>query len=77
MEAATARGITCVSIEPDLEMERRARSAGHNVIAGAFPDAMPAGARLDAITFNDVFEHLPDVNGMAQILRITWNRAVK
>jgi len=26
------------------------------------------GARFDAITFNDVFEHLPDVNGMAQIL---------
>ena len=36
MEAVTARGITCVGIEPDLEMERRARSAGHNVIAGLF-----------------------------------------
>jgi SAM-dependent methyltransferase len=68
MEAATARGITCVGIEPDLEMERRARSVGHNVIAGTFPDAMPAGARFDAITFNDVFEHLPDVNGMAHML---------
>ena len=49
-------------------MERRARSAGHNVIAGLLPDAMPDGARFDAITFNDVFEHLPDVNGLAQIL---------
>jgi 2-polyprenyl-3-methyl-5-hydroxy-6-metoxy-1,4-benzoquinol methylase len=29
---------------------------------------MPDGARFDAITFNDVFEHRPDVNGMAQIL---------
>jgi SAM-dependent methyltransferase len=68
MEAATARGITCVGIEPDLEMERRARSAGHNVIAGLFPDAMPDRARFDAITFNDVFEHLPNVNGIAHIL---------
>ena len=68
MGAATARGITCVGIEPDLEMERRARSAGHNVIAGLFPDAMPNGARFDVITFNDVFEHLPDVNRMAHIL---------
>jgi len=68
MEAATARGITCVGIEPDLEMERRARSAGHNVIAGLFPDAVPDRARFDAITFNDVFEHLPDVNGIAHIL---------
>jgi len=68
MEAAEACGMTCVGIEPDLEMERRARSAGHNVIAGLFPDAMPDGARFDAITFNDVFEHLPDVNGIAHIL---------
>jgi SAM-dependent methyltransferase len=68
MEAATARGITCVGIEPDVEMEIRARSAGHNVIAGTFPDALPDGARFDTITFNDVFEHLPDVNRMAHIL---------
>jgi len=68
MAAATARGITCVGIEPDLEMERRARSAGHNVIAGLFPDAIPEGARFNAITFNDVFEHLPDVDGVAHIL---------
>jgi SAM-dependent methyltransferase len=68
MEAAKARGITCVGIEPDLEMERRATSAGHKVIAGLFPDAMPDGARFDAITFNDVFEHLPDANGIAHIL---------
>jgi hypothetical protein len=59
MEAATARGITCVGIEPDLEMERRARSAGHNVIAGLFPDAIPDGARFDAITFNDVLNIFP------------------
>jgi len=37
MEAAKACGITCVGIEPDLEMERRARSAGHNVDFGLIP----------------------------------------
>ena len=68
MEAAKAYGITCVGIEPDLEMQRHARSAGHNVIAGLFPDATPDEARFDVITFNDVFEHLPDVNVMAHIL---------
>lgn len=68
MEAAKACGMTCVGIEPDLEMECRARSAGHSVIAGSFPDAMPEGARFDVITFNDVFEHLPDVNGATDIL---------
>jgi hypothetical protein len=68
MGAATARGITRVGIEQDLEIERRARSAVHNVIGGLFPDAMPNRVRFDATTFNDVFEHLPDVNRMAQIL---------
>lgn len=68
MEAARARGITCIGIEPDLQMERRARSAGNEVIAGLFPEAMPDGARFDAITFNDVFEHFPNVNRIAHVL---------
>jgi SAM-dependent methyltransferase len=63
MEVATAMGMICVGIEPDRDMQQRATSVGHNVIAELFPDAMPDGARFNAITFNDVFEHLPDVNG--------------
>ena len=68
LEAAKTRGIACVGIEPDLDMERRARLAGHDVIAGFFPAAMPPDMRFDAIIFNDVFEHLPDVNMSASIL---------
>jgi 2-polyprenyl-3-methyl-5-hydroxy-6-metoxy-1,4-benzoquinol methylase len=77
MEAATARGITCVGIEPDIEMERRARSAGHNMIAGLFPDAMPDGARFDAITFSDVLNIFPTLTGWRISCRIIWNRAVQ
>ena len=68
MEAATSRGLTCYGIEPDLEMAQRARSTGHEVIAGFFPDAMPTRLRFNAITFNDVFEHLPDVTGIVRSL---------
>jgi SAM-dependent methyltransferase len=68
MEAAKTRGVICIGIEPDRDMELRARSANHDVIAGFFPDAMPDGARFNAITFNDVFEHLPDVNGTTSAL---------
>jgi SAM-dependent methyltransferase len=52
MEAATARGITCVGIEPDLKMERRARSAGYNVIAGFFPDASAHSLRSCSSLWN-------------------------
>jgi SAM-dependent methyltransferase len=68
IEAATAHGLSCVGIEPDHDMERRARAAGHEVIAGFFPDAMADASQFDAITFNDVFEHLPDIQGTVRIL---------
>ncbi|WP_428533699.1 class I SAM-dependent methyltransferase [Rhodopila sp.] len=68
LEAAKTRGIECVGIEPDVDMERRARLAGHDVIAGFFPAEMPPDMRFDAIIFNDVFEHLPDVSVAASVL---------
>lgn len=47
-------------------MAAEAMAAGHDVVLGFFPDALPPDRRYDAITFNDVFEHLPDVDAMAQ-----------
>ncbi|WP_157934046.1 class I SAM-dependent methyltransferase [Microvirga ossetica] len=66
LEAAKKRGYEASGIEPDREMAQKAHSAGHSAIVGFFPDALPVGEQYDAITFNDVFEHLPDVEGMAQ-----------
>jgi SAM-dependent methyltransferase len=68
METAAARGMTCRGIEPDREMSTIAKAAGHDVVDGYFPQDMPSGERYDAIVFNDVFEHLPDVNGIVQTL---------
>lgn len=66
LEAAKGRGYEAVGIEPDREMAQRAQTAGHSTIVGFFPDALLPGEMFDAITFNDVFEHLPDVEGMAR-----------
>jgi len=71
IEAARARGYLAVGIEPDVEIANRARAIGVELTVGLFPDALPENLTFDAITFNDVFEHLPDVNAM---LRSTYNR---
>jgi SAM-dependent methyltransferase len=50
-----------LGIEPDGAMCVKARSEGISLIEGYFPDAISADAKFDVITFNDVFEHIPDV----------------
>jgi SAM-dependent methyltransferase len=61
LRAAAAEGWRAVGIEPDGEMARIALGEGNEVRAGMFPAALRDGETFDAITFNDVFEHLPDV----------------
>lgn len=60
LEQAAERGLEVLGIEPDAAM---IAAATHRlpVIKGFFPESLPAGARFDVITFNDVFEHLPDI----------------
>jgi SAM-dependent methyltransferase len=62
LRAAARRGWNAVGIEPDPAIARAAREAGLDVRVGTFPDAVKPGDRFDAVTFNDVFEHLPDVH---------------
>jgi SAM-dependent methyltransferase len=59
-------GHRALGIEPDAYIADIARGNGHEVIAGYFPAALPADARFDVIFFNDVFEHLSDVNGVVE-----------
>jgi len=66
LEAARARGYDPVGIEPDHAMAAEAGAAGHRVILGEFPAALDPEDHYDIITFNDVFEHLPDPATMAR-----------
>jgi SAM-dependent methyltransferase len=69
LQAAAEAGYRATGLEPDREVAARARAEGAPVIQGFFPDATPAGATYDAISFNDVFEHLPDPHAMAEAVR--------
>lgn len=59
LEAALARGYDVQGIEPDARMAQKGDER-LNIRAGFFPDALSADERFEVITFNDVFEHLPD-----------------
>lgn len=73
LQAAAARGYRPTGLEPDHEVAVRCQADGAPVIEGFFPDALPAGATYDAISFNDVFEHLPDAHAMAEAVRDRLN----
>ncbi len=58
---ARARGLLAEGIEPDDSLAKRARANGASVRSGFFPDILGERDLFDAICFNDVLEHLPDV----------------
>jgi SAM-dependent methyltransferase len=64
LSAAAERGIPAIGIEPDAYTAAAAQARGVDVVAGYFPEALPAGERFAAIAFNDVLEHIPDVHRM-------------
>jgi 2-polyprenyl-3-methyl-5-hydroxy-6-metoxy-1,4-benzoquinol methylase len=60
---ARAAGFEAEGIEPDANTVEAARSHGASVRHGYFPGALADGERFDAIVFNDVLEHIPDLKG--------------
>lgn len=50
-----------VGIEPDEVVGGRAAARGLPVRRGYFPQALEAGETFDVIVFNDVIEHIPDI----------------
>lgn len=69
LHALKAKGHFGVGIEPDVYIAEIARGNSHEVIAGFFPSVLPANARFDAIFFNDVFEHLPNISTIMEDLQ--------
>lgn len=59
---AARRGMIAEGIEPDDAMVEQSLALGVTVRPGYFPAAMSECARVDVITFNDVLEHIPDVD---------------
>jgi SAM-dependent methyltransferase len=55
-----------VGVEPDTVVAERAQGRGLPVRIGYFPDVLDQGELFDVIVFNDVIEHIPDINRALQ-----------
>lgn len=62
LRAARDRGMTAEGIEPEAAMAAHARRSGLDVRPGYFPQALHPGEQVDVISFNDVLEHIPDLD---------------
>lgn len=60
---ATSEDFSGTGIEPETSVAIATRSRGIVVREGFFPDVLAAEERFDVIAFNDVLEHIPDING--------------
>jgi len=68
LEARRA-GCAGTGIEPDPEIAEAARREGLDVRTGYFPEAVDPAETFDVIAFNDVLEHLADLDGVLEACR--------
>ena len=61
LEAARVQ-FDVLGVEPDADVGGRAAARGLPVRSGYFPDVVEHDERFDAIVFNDVIEHIPDIH---------------
>jgi len=62
LEAAADRGFNASGIEPETHVILPEVLENRKIYPGVFPDAAPGDILFDVITFNDVFEHLPNLD---------------
>lgn len=56
-------------VEPDQSIYAGVQGKGLNVRLGYFPEVLEPGEVFDVIVFNDVLEHIPDVNRVLDACR--------
>jgi 2-polyprenyl-3-methyl-5-hydroxy-6-metoxy-1,4-benzoquinol methylase len=61
LEHASAR-FEVLGIEPDAAVGQATAARGLPVRQGYFPDVLEAGERFDVLVFNDVIEHIPNID---------------
>lgn len=67
------RRFTVLGIEPDEAVGKRAAQRGLPVRSGYFPSALESGEMFDVIVFNDVLEHIPDLDAVLTACRDRLN----
>lgn len=63
LKLASERGFQVTGIEPDHHVKRLASVSPAWVRHGFFPNALAEDEQFDVISFNDVLEHIPDIDG--------------
>lgn len=71
LEAAARAGLEVIGIEPDAAIGEQARRRGFSVLTGYFPQALEqdGAGGFDLISFNDVLEHVADLQATAAACR--------
>jgi len=62
LKKAKERGVEGLWIEPEAPVASAARAEGLHVRSGFFPDCLTDEEQFEIVTFNDVLEHLADVD---------------
>jgi SAM-dependent methyltransferase len=73
LKIAGVRGHIATGVEPNPIMAKIASDKGYNVVNGYFPAAIQPTSKFDVIIFNDVFEHIPDLNEILNNCKIFLN----
>lgn len=68
---AGRRGVRGTGIEPDAGIAEVARRQGLDVRTGYFPEALEPSETFDLVAFNDVLEHVADLDGTLEACRRT------
>lgn len=63
-----------LGLEPDAEVGGKALARGLPMRLGYFPDALAPGESFDVIVFNDVIEHIPDIEAAIDACKARLNR---
>lgn len=62
LELCKENNISCFGIEPETRFNEFYRKNEFNVKNGFYPECINDGEKFDFIIFNDVIEHIPDIN---------------
>ena len=62
LEEARAAGMDGVGLEPDVSIAAQAAARGLHVRVGYFPEDLGEDERFDVVVFNDVLEHLYELD---------------
>lgn len=66
---ARRRGVRGTGVEPDPSIAEAARREGLDIRTGYFPEALDLAETFDVIAFNDVLEHIADLDGTLDACR--------